>query len=123
MDEQTPHLTQHEIEQLRVGFPALCISRMKALDDKIETRDKVLDARLAAMNEWRESLRDLNSTFLPRSEHNIWREFVDREIGNFNTFKAVINSKADQRSVNVSTGLAIIAIAIGLADLIKSFFK
>lgn len=120
-------LSQHEIDELRkqvyVGVQKYIDTRFQAMNDKIDASQCVVATRLDSMNEWRATIQDRNAMYLPRSEHDIWRQFVDNKLVELNTFKAVIDDKATQKQFNLSTGLAAIAILIGLFDLVKSLIR
>lgn len=80
-----------------------------------------LEKRLEGMNEFRAQLKDQSNTFLTRAEHQSYTEKVDSDIRVLRESKATLEGKASQKSVNLSTILAVIGITIAFISLVHTF--
>ena len=85
----------------------------------IDKAESSMNARLESMNEFRDTLRDQNKTFITKSEH----EYLEKQIVDLQLSKAELAGKATQSSVNISYIIAISSILISVVSLIVIFFK
>ena len=85
----------------------------------IDKAESSMNARLESMNEFRDTLRDQNKTFITKSEH----EYLEKQIVDLQLSKAELAGKATQSSVNISYIIAISSILISVVSLIVNFFK
>jgi len=85
----------------------------------IDKAESSMNARLESMNEFRDTLRDQNKTFITKSEH----EYLEKQIVDLQLSKAELAGKATQSSVNISYIIAILSILISVVSLIVIFFK
>ena len=92
--------------------------KMTSLKEATTLARNSMDERLARMNEFREALKDQNSTFITKAE---FRSFCDRvtiELDDLKLSKAKLEGKAEQSSVNISLILAVIGIALAISSFI-----
>ena len=85
----------------------------------IDKAESSMNDRLESMNEFRDTLRDQNKTFITKSEH----EYLEKQIVDLQLSKAELAGKATQSSVNISYIIAILSILISVVSLIVIFFK
>jgi hypothetical protein len=78
-----------------------------------ETNDKRLDS----MNEFRQSLKDAQATFITRGEHNILHQRIDEDIRVLRESKANIEGKASVTSVYIGYALAVIALMLAIIEI------
>ncbi len=102
------------------------ISLKEYIDTCLEARDKATEVayenmqhRLDGMNEFRQSLRDQNQTFLAKTEYCVWKETVDADIRTLRESRAELAGKADQKRVNTYMIITIISLLLGIASFIK----
>ena len=130
-------LTPDEIKTLRVGLRDYVDVRLDAMEHhaetvfsniekSIEVANKVLDIRLAAMNEFRATIADQSNSFITKVEYKADKNKSDSEIQALKDFKLVINSKASQRSLtfayvvsSIGLFISIISFILALIDAIK----
>jgi len=72
-----------------------------------------VDLRLAAMNEFRDAMKDQTDTFLPRAEYLTRHESIEKDIRSLRESRAELLGKASQNSVVVAYIIA--AVGIGLS--------
>ena len=87
---------------------------IKATDVAKESSDRRLDG----MNEFRASLKDQNSTFVPRAEYKAQTDKLDHDIQDLKEFKAMHEGKATMGSVYIAYIIAVLGI---LLSIIKFF--
>jgi hypothetical protein len=93
-------------------------SRLAALDKAVIVAAALMDKRLDGMNEFRDALRDSQSQNFTRKEHDIYREGVERDLRSLREFKATIDAKASQSSMNIAMVLSVLAFLVGVMDII-----
>lgn len=134
-------LTTDEIKELRIGFKEYIDLRlgsiakdMEALDQRVDQRfiamergvavaDRVLEARLTLLNEFRESMRDQTSSFMTLKEYDSWKDRIEKDILDLRDFKTAMNAKADQKTVVIAFIFSIISAVLGLIGLIEAITK
>ncbi len=106
----------------------------KALQARIDSVDRAtilaaqqMEKRLEGMNEFRDSLRDQNTTFLPRNEFDsqiklIERTYSDR-LSSLELSRAELRGKTNQGSVNIALMISIAAMIIGSIGIALRAFK
>jgi hypothetical protein len=82
-----------------------------------------LDKRLESMNEFRESLRDQNSTFLRKEEYDTRHGAMEFRISALEISKAELCGKASQSSVNITTALAVFSIFISIVSVMVHYIR
>ena len=106
--------------------------KIESLKDATTLARTTMDERLARMNEFRDTLRDQNATFVTREEHNALIKSIDdkfflvtSELNSkldkiednlriLNESKAKLEGKADQSQVNIALIISIVSIMIGI---------
>jgi len=108
----------------------------KSIDDRFRAQEKAVvvalqsnEKRLDSMNEFRETLRDQNKTFITRADHDALIisyqkdiESLDDKISSLNEFRAELKGKASQSQLNITFIFTLISFIIGIAGLILGFF-
>ena len=109
----------------------------KTLLERYLTQEKttanVLSAnekRLDSMNEFRETLRDQNKTFITRTDHESliasFRkdvERIDTEIESLKLSRAELTGKASQSQLNINFIFTLVSFMIALAGLLMGYFN
>jgi len=113
-------LTTAEIAELRVSLKEHFESRLQAIEKQLETANQVLDIRLAGMNEFRESMKDQQNTFLTMSEHDAWKAKIEADIQTLRDFRVKVDSKADQKTVTLAFIFSAISAVIGVIGIIEA---
>jgi len=96
-------------------------TKITANEKAVELASKTLSARLDLMNEFRMQLKDQAATFFPRVEHDIYIKSVDKDIRELRESKALLEGKASQNAVNLSTIIAIVGTLLAIISLVHSF--
>ena len=100
-------------EKIKVMFEANKIALDKA--------DIKMDARLTLMNEFREQMKDQTNKFITRSEHRPIEKRFESNIKQLELSRAMLEGKASQSSLMITTIISFIGLLIGLAGLIARF--
>ena len=97
------------------------IERLTRVEAQIESFDKALnlareqlEKRLEGMNEFRQSLKDQNSTFVTKTEHS----FICQDVRDLRENKARMEGKADQKSVMQVMIISIVSLFISIINFI-----
>jgi len=93
-------------------------SRLKALEDAGIKSERLLDVRLASMNEFREALKDQSAKFFTLASHEAYQKAVDADLRVLRESRALLEGKASQSTVNVALLLATVSALTGLIGLI-----
>jgi hypothetical protein len=107
----------------------------KALDARFQAQEKAIavataahDKRLDAMNEFRETLRDQNKTFITQVQHdalatqfNEKLEAVKVDMHKLELSAAVLAGKASQSSVVLSYVFTVVTLIVAIASLVLRF--
>jgi hypothetical protein len=80
-----------------------------------------MEKRLDAMNELRDAMKDQGTKFFTRDEHATFAKGIDSDIRTLRDFKATLEGKANQSTVNVSLVIAGIGILLSIISLMKEF--
>jgi hypothetical protein len=91
----------------------------------ISKAEDSMNARLESMNEFRAQMKDQQTTLLPRAEFNQFvsstntrLSTIDERIKDLETFKAVLAGKASVPANIMSIALGLIALILGIANVI-----
>lgn len=95
-------------------------TRIESLCKAIDKAEETLNARLAGMNEFRETLRDQAGKFVTRDEVTLMLKPVCEDLRNLRDFTARHEGKASQNSVLFATALALIALGLAILRLFVS---
>jgi hypothetical protein len=93
-------------------------ARITALEKANEVASRALEARLAAMNEIRETLRDQSSQMATRRELTQATGVIEKDLRILREFRAELQSKADQSAVAQARLMAYLALAVGIVSLL-----
>jgi hypothetical protein len=94
-------------------------SRITSVETSIILAHASMEKRLDSMNEFREALKDQNSRFITRNEH----ELVMSDIQDLKESRAELQGKASMQSVVVAYMISAISLAIGLFALFHDLTK
>jgi len=104
--------------------------KCKRIDDRFITIEearnlalKAMDTRLATMNEFREALRDTQSRFFTKPEHEAYMKSTEIELRALQDFKLSLETKANQSAVNVALVISGIGILLSIVSIAKEFLK
>jgi lysyl-tRNA synthetase class I len=97
--------------------------RIKQIEKSTELTHQAIDKRLEGMNEFRDALKDQAAGFFTRKEHELYKEKIDAELKTLQKFQTEMQTKANQSSVNITLGISIIGIILGMVSFIMGFFK
>lgn len=107
-------------------------ARLDALDQKLNllfqhiekntklARDQV-DARLAVMNEIRGAMNDMTERMLTKAEFELTIRALSSDIRDLREWRATMEGKASQSSVNIALLLAGVGLIIGMLSLAAKF--
>jgi hypothetical protein len=89
--------------------------RFKGVEDKTELAREAMEKRLDGMNEFRDTLSDQASRFVPRTEYNDLKDTVE----GLTESRAELRGKASQNSVIAAYVIAAVSIIISVIALIR----
>jgi len=96
-------------------------TKVDALDKATILASQQMDKRLEGMNEFRESLRDQNATFVRKDEYDTKHEALEKtfnvRVSSLEMSRAELCGKANQSSVNMSMFFAATGLLISLLSL------
>jgi hypothetical protein len=114
-----------KVNAIKETFQARVESVDKATALAIEAVEKAttlaaqqLEKRLEGMNEFRNALKDQNSTMLPRLEYVSEHKALATRIEALELSRAELQGKANQSSVNIATLFSVVGIAISVGSLV-----
>jgi len=97
------------------------VLKVDALDKATILASQQMEKRLEGMNEFRESLRDQNATFVRKDEYDTKHEALEKtfnvRVSALELSKAELQGKANQSSVNMSVFFAATGLLISLLSL------
>ncbi len=99
-------------------------SKIEAIEKATTLAKKTVDERLKNMNEFRDALKDQNSTFVPRTEYLAQIKLVEKNhndrITTLEMNKERLAGKADQSAVTTVMIIACIGIALSAISILLS---
>ena len=108
----------------------LADERFKNINDRFASEDKarsmafeMMNVRLAAMNEFRDALRDQAGGFFTKAEHEAYMNSTEVELRALQDFKLSLETKASQGSVNIALVTSSLGILLSVISLVKEFLK
>ena len=98
------------------------VLKVDALDKATILASQQMEKRLEGMNEFRESLRDQNATFVRKDEYDTKHEALEKtfnvRVSSLEMSRAELCGKASQSSVNVSYAIALLSMLISMASIL-----
>ena len=110
-------------ESKLLALSAVWDAKHIALEKQIEIAKVGMEGRLTLMNEFRESLKDQNGKFVLREAYEVAQAAQNVEIASLKETRARVEGMATQQSVFVSMGMSGLAILLGAAGVILSWFE
>ena len=107
-------MTSEEAVSLKEFF----LHKIADMDKQTSALAVQMEKRLDGMNEFRQSLKEQNNTFMSRSEINSHFDKIDEMIQDLAKSRDIATGKASQTSVNIVTILAIISLLISAFTLL-----
>jgi uncharacterized protein YicC (UPF0701 family) len=95
-----------------------------SIEKAVSVAHNAMNERLNTMNEFRDSLRDQNTLFITKVEHQALCDRIDRqetEIRGLRESRAELNGKASQGSVDTARTMALIGVAVSIISIILKF--
>jgi len=86
-------------------------AQFAAIEKATALYQRTLDVRLEGLNEWRQQSKDREREFLPREEYRVSHDRVVEDVRSLRESRAEISGKASQKSVNITQGIALAALA------------
>ena len=100
--------------------------KFNGIDDKFNALDKAnilayqsMEKRLNGMNEFRDTLKDQASRFITRVELEVYMEKFNSNIKSLELSRAMLEGKADQKSVIITAAISLIGLLIGIFSLVR----
>ena len=122
-DQPKPHnpsrdvaLKEHMESLLRAQREYL-ETRLNSIEQATKVATRILDSRLDAMNEFRDALKDQAARLATREELTIQVNKLTDDIIELKQFRAVLEGKASQQSVNIALFLSTAGLLIGVIGL------
>jgi hypothetical protein len=94
--------------------------KIDSLKEATSLAKATLDERLARMNEFRESLKDQNQTFVTKNEFNVLINRIEDDIKSLRESRAELQGKASQNQVNIALLISVAGVVIGVTSMLRS---
>jgi predicted sugar kinase len=98
-------------------------SRLAAIVKTMKATDRVIEARLEAMNELREQINSERGHHITRDEHSLVYTRLQEDIKNLQLSRAELAGKASMATVFWTGALALCGVITSIAGLIISIMK
>lgn len=108
-----------DLERQIAALERLIDSRLEAYQVAVKKSEDAYNERFASANEFRQSLKDLSSTFVSRAELARSFEAVDRRLNVIENWR----SKVDGRILGYSAGAGAIVLIITIIIMVTGFGK
>lgn len=90
--------------------------RFDAICKEIETGNKVMDARLEKMNEFRSAMTDQAQHFMTVNEYHLAHKPVEEDIKELRDFMAKQQGKASQTALLFVSAISILGLVFAIVD-------
>ena len=97
-------------------------TRLKSLEDAQHKAERLLDERLASMNEFREALKDQSTKFFTISSHEAYQKLVETDLRMLRESRAMLEGKASQSTVNIALLLSSVSAITAFVGLLHVIF-
>ena len=94
-------------------------TRIDAIEKAVAIAYQAMDKRLDGMNEFRDTIKDLNKSYITRNEHDI----VCQDIQSLKESRAEIAGKASQNSVNTAQIISVVSALLALISVVLHFIR
>jgi len=115
------------IEQRMEDCRACHDAQMEAMDKAIELAASQLGVRLDHMNEFRDTLKDQSSTFIPRPEFEKIMTSIsenhNERLRALELSRAELQGKASQASLNVAMVVAVMSAIISIVGVVTRILR
>ena len=91
--------------------------RLESIDKATEVAKISMEKRLEGMNEFRDALKDAQTQYVTKREHDL----IQADIRILRESKAVLEGKADQKSVNVAFLVSFIGLFVSAISFLIRF--
>ncbi len=103
-------MTEREVVTMRDYID----TKIEALEKATTLAKETMERRLEGMNEFRDALKDQNTTFITRAEY----ENLCKEVQELRESRAELSGKADQKSVNTTFIIAILGVVTAFVGIL-----
>jgi hypothetical protein len=93
--------------------------KVSAIETSTRLAYNSMEKRLEGMNEFRNQLRDQNSTFITKAEYSAHMNKLEEDIRMLRESKALLEGKASQTSVNIALGISIVGLILTVLNIVK----
>jgi hypothetical protein len=94
--------------------------RFESQDKALNLARESLEKRLEGMNEFRQAIKDQQSTFLTHNEYNAKHDLLQTQVDQLRLKGAELSGKADQKSVTIVMIFSLISATLGVVSLAES---
>jgi len=91
--------------------------RFKEINESRAIASASMEKRLDSMNEFRDTLRDQATSFMPRAEVEATLNRVETDVQGLRESRAVLEGKASQNSVNIALLIAVMGAVMSCGGL------
>ena len=97
--------------------------RFKNLDEALRIANENLAIRLEHLNEWKETTKNRDATFLTNDVYQTYEKIVEKRLRELEDAKTVMDSKASQRTVNIALFFSITDLIVSVIWIISNIHK
>lgn len=108
-----------ESVSLKEYFERILAEYKETMADALSIRSKETERRLDALNGEEERLRNMQTTYLPRTEYVLQHDRLKDDIESLKLSRAELQGKASQASVVIAYIISFLSIILGLIGLFK----
>jgi hypothetical protein len=123
MSKEDVEISKEWLELKFKSVEELVETKLKAIEEARRLALSSMEKRLDGMNEFRQSLNDMRSSYITRETYDSRHEAIMKEVDELRLFRAAIDSKASQNSVYISYVVSALAIIGALVALFEKLAK
>ena len=97
-------------------------AKLDALDKRLEAKDIALDKRLETLNNFRDSMRDLQAGMYTRAEHEQYQKVVEVDLRILRESRAELEGHRDEITKKASQWQFLMTLAVSVLAAIVSIF-
>ena len=112
-----------ESVSLKEYFERILTEYKDSMADALSIRSRETERRLDNLNGEAERLKNIQATYLPRTEYSLQYDHLKDDIESLKLSRAELRGKASQTSVNVAYGISFISMILGLISMLREFLK
>ena len=93
--------------------------RLESIDKATEVAKISMEKRLEGMNEFRDALKDAQTSYVTKREHDL----ITSDIRELRDSKFKLEGKADQKSVNIALLVSLIGLFVSVLSFLIRFIN